>query len=118
MAGIFSLHLPRLSLEALRALGSSFSFALTPRAYGGDIFVASTQAEPGGTARSGLKFFFCHSARAYGGDFFATSSQAEPGRTTRSGLKFFFYLNARADGGLFTAASQTEPKAAPARSQI
>ena len=30
MAGIFSLHLPRLSLEALRALGSSFSFALTP----------------------------------------------------------------------------------------
>ena len=29
MAGVFSLHLPRLSLEALCALGSSF-FALTP----------------------------------------------------------------------------------------
>ena len=118
MAVIFLQHLPRLSLDALRALDSSFSFALTPTHMAVIFFATSSQAEPGRTTRSGLKFFFSLTPAHMAVIFFATSSQAEPGRTTRSGLEFFFCLSACADGGLFTVASQTGPKAAPARSQI
>ena len=68
--------------------GLKFFFCLSARAYGGNIFVASTQAEPGGTVRSGLKFF-CLNTRAYGGDIFVAFTQAEPGGAVRSGIKFF-----------------------------
>ncbi|EDO62189.1 hypothetical protein CLOLEP_01050 [[Clostridium] leptum DSM 753] len=83
---------PRLSLDALRALGSSFSFALVP-AQMAVIFLQHLPRLSLDALRAlGSSFSFALTPTQMAVIFFATSSQAEPGRTTRSGLKFFFSL--------------------------
>ena len=57
MAGVFSLHLPRLSLEVLCALGSSF-FALTPAHMAGIFSLHLPRLSLEALCALGSSFFF------------------------------------------------------------
>ena len=92
--------------------GLKFFFFLSARAYGGNIFVASTQAEPGALCALGSSFFALTPAHMAG--IFSLHLPRLSLEVLCALGSSFFCLNTRACGGLFTAASQTGPKAAPA----